>query len=488
MPKFTKIKFGVRLDVALAIMPLLLAALICAGIGMWRMQGFRETTRQLALMNFEMLQHVSEMRQVTQLNVVRSKLQVANEQANAASQQEAYAKTLVKAEADAAVAERVMAGFALLALVSGGLLIWSMGRLFVKAERMVRSKERDFHSLAENTPDHIVRYDRAGRITYLNKQTAKTLGVDQSSVLGRGANALLACSGVDAYVQTVKSVLTSGEPNEVALMLPSLEGHNQVHQVCIVAERGDSGEVTGVLAIGRDITRLKQAEQELLHSRDQLRSLIAHRENNLEKEHKRIAWNLNEELGQNLVALRMRILTLKLTDDSSTQVQLQAIRELLDRSSQIARAVTTSLHPKVLDMGIAPTLEWLVDRFIQRTSLACDLHLAATEMALSERSTLLIFRAAEEALNSIARHAKTGRIVMSLIRRERECVLRVRDDGSGFDADALQQVPCNFLNIKERARVLGGALVFTRTKRGEIEFEVRIPFSEVADPVSMSVG
>jgi len=118
MLKLRNLKIGARLGAAFAIMLVLL--LVCAGVGIWRMQGLIETTRQLAVVDFEKLQRVSEMRQVTQLNMVRamallhednaqrveawrSDMKVATEQGNVASKR--LSELLVSEEAKALLAQ-----------------------------------------------------------------------------------------------------------------------------------------------------------------------------------------------------------------------------------------------------------------------------------------------------------------------------------------------------------------------------------------------
>ncbi|HEX5339135.1 MAG TPA: PAS domain-containing protein [Gallionella sp.] len=129
-----------------------------------------------------------------------------------------------------------------------------------RMEALLASRERDFRTLAENAPDNIVRYDPDGRIVYLNAVLEKTLGVRAADLVGKRDREIHTDGSFDAYSQTLNRVLASGEDGEVEVELSGGDNGKQIHHVRMVAERNERGELTGVLAIGRDITGLKRYE------------------------------------------------------------------------------------------------------------------------------------------------------------------------------------------------------------------------------------
>jgi signal transduction histidine kinase len=218
--------------------------------------------------------------------------------------------------------------------------------------------------------------------------------------------------------------------------------------------------------------------QELKQSRDVLRLLMTQQEKEREQERKRIAWEVHEELGQNLMALRMNLSMLhaRLEQDSAPmQEQFRSTKDLLDRSIRVARTVTTSLRPKVLDLGIVSALEWLVEEFVKQTDIACELRHEVAEAALNEDFVVAIFRFAEEALDNVARHADARWVEVSLERCEGNYLLCVRDDGKGFDTDPREHRSIGLLSMQERARALGGETTITSTQGKGTEIAVRIP-------------
>ena len=126
------------------------------------------------------------------------------------------------------------------------------------------ASERQFRSLTENSPDNIIRYDRHCRTIYFNPRVSQTLAIDTGTVLGK-TPVELGFGGPETsaqYEAHILRVLESGESNDMELAVPQRDGRLHPHLVRFSAEHDDQGIITGVLAIGRDITELKQAERE----------------------------------------------------------------------------------------------------------------------------------------------------------------------------------------------------------------------------------
>lgn len=128
---------------------------------------------------------------------------------------------------------------------------------------LLRAREHEFRTLAENLPDNIMRYDRQGRAVYLNPALEKLHGISDEARIGKRIREFQTDGRYEAYAQAVDAVLTSGENGEFELTLPDPSNNRRVYQMRMNAERDEHGEVTGVLVIGRDITERKQVEEEL---------------------------------------------------------------------------------------------------------------------------------------------------------------------------------------------------------------------------------
>lgn len=238
-----------------------------------------------------------------------------------------------------------------------------------------------------------------------------------------------------------------------------------------------AGQSTGISLV-RDITARKQVERNLEESRAQLRGLAAHLEEAREQERRRIAREVHDELGQILTALQLNVAALayKAASDSPTLCELaQKTSKLTDQALAVVRNVASSLRPVVLDMGIAAALEWQVRRFASQTGIRCDVHVRGNDIQLAEAHANALFRIVQEALTNVARHAKAGRVDVSLDMDGINYVLKVRDNGMGFDTGASKADSFGLIGIRERALMLGGTVCIDSRAGEGTEIVVRIP-------------
>ena len=131
-----------------------------------------------------------------------------------------------------------------------------------KMEAMLSKREREFRSLAESSPDNIIRYDKKCRAVYANHTMEKTLNMSIDTFMGKkpSENDIKGMKGMKDYQARLQHVVETGEPGNVEVALINDAGDLRIDQVFFVAERDDEGQIIGALAFGRDITELKQQE------------------------------------------------------------------------------------------------------------------------------------------------------------------------------------------------------------------------------------
>jgi len=132
-----------------------------------------------------------------------------------------------------------------------------------QAAQLLAERERAFRSLADNVPDNIVRYDCEGRVLYVNPCLERTLGHRADDMLGRTAREIAPDGRFDRLERAVRQVAASGECIEIEQTVPGPRGETRYHVIRIVAEAGPDGRAASVLAVGRDLTAQKLAEEEL---------------------------------------------------------------------------------------------------------------------------------------------------------------------------------------------------------------------------------
>lgn len=132
-----------------------------------------------------------------------------------------------------------------------------------RTEEMLALREQEFRSLAESSPNPIIRYDREGRIRYLNSGLARVLGVsDAKEVIGKLPSEAWPDGRYDAIQQAAAQALET--ETEVCIeVCTQSAGEPDFYQIRVVPERDVTGQVVGTIAFGVDISAARNAERRL---------------------------------------------------------------------------------------------------------------------------------------------------------------------------------------------------------------------------------
>jgi signal transduction histidine kinase len=211
----------------------------------------------------------------------------------------------------------------------------------------------------------------------------------------------------------------------------------------------------------RNLLRLKEALQQ---SKACLHQLLAHQDRTKEEERKRIAREIHDDLGQNLLALRIDVSMLHARTAERHPLLHQNVGVALDNidtTIKSVRAIINDLRPFELELGLPAAVAWQLKKFERLSGVACRLDIdmpSANDAPLGDEQTLTIFRILQESLSNIARHSCATRAEVRLSWNEHGLSMRVKDNGIGMQLNA-KATSFGILGIKERVSSLGGELV-----------------------------
>ena len=210
----------------------------------------------------------------------------------------------------------------------------------------------------------------------------------------------------------------------------------------------------------RNLLRLKEA---LRQSKNSLHQLLAHKEQIKEAERKRIARDIHDDLGQNLLALRIDISILHArTAAHHPRLHSRAGIALdnIDATVKSVRSIINDLRPCKLELGLRAAVEWQLMGFERISGIPCQLSINedALACALGDEMTLSVFRILQEALTNIARHSRATRAEVTLSWKQRMFSLIVKDNGIGIDPGAKKENSFGIMGMLERVSAHGGEL------------------------------
>ncbi|MFL6672631.1 MAG: CHASE domain-containing protein [Massilia sp.] len=220
------------------------------------------------------------------------------------------------------------------------------------------------------------------------------------------------------------------------------------------------------MSLAGEMTREVRASQAKLElSNQKLRRLAAHADHIKENERKRIAREIHDDLGQNLLALRIEAdLLSSRTRQGHPRLHARASATLahIDTTIKSVRQIINDLRPNVLDLGLSAAVEWQTAEFTRRTGIPCELIDEHRDIALEDGTATALFRILQESLSNIVRHANASRAVVELHMTEAQVQMTISDDGIGFPGAERNKVGSfGLVGIEERVNLLGGSFTLS---------------------------
>ena len=200
-----------------------------------------------------------------------------------------------------------------------------------------------------------------------------------------------------------------------------------------------------------------------------LNKAMAHKLSVLEEKQRReIASDLHDHLGQALAMMKMKLKALRGNaifcglDDTVNELVT-----LTDQSISYTRTLTAELVPPTLyELGLIPALEWLTESTIKKHKIEVDLTGATEIPKLSDEYKIVIFRAVNELVVNVVKHASASKINIKIQKvSDAQFLIHIIDNGVGFDLerrfkDIQEKHTCfGLLSNRERLAYNGGRLL-----------------------------
>lgn len=215
--------------------------------------------------------------------------------------------------------------------------------------------------------------------------------------------------------------------------------------------------LVGIVAYRRRISRLHQARAA---QENFSRQLIESQET----ERKRIAGELHDSLGQNLLIIKNRaLLGLSANEDDKHAAieQLGEISAMASQSLDEVREIARNLHPYQLDrLGLTKALESVIRRAASSSEINFTTQLDSVNNLFSKEAEINLYRIVQECVNNILRHSRATEASLFVERGAHDVRIEIKDNGAGFNTEPvtgedLERRGFGLAGINERARILG---------------------------------
>ncbi|NRR28706.1 PAS domain-containing protein [Oxalobacteraceae bacterium] len=362
------------------------------------------------------------------------------------------------------------------------------------AEHALAGSEEKLHEIITMMPLALCIKDADSRIVLMNEACEAMWGISFSKMSGNRGSAFFPPDQMEVFLAHDRAAFAGRAliVNEEKIWNAQLQ-ENRQFQTFKKPVFDAEGEPQMLLVMCVDITERKQAEDALERSLRQLRALSDHQEIIKEEERRRIALDIHDELGQNLLALKLDVSMLH-ERTGARHPRLHGatgkVLATLDTSIRSVRNIINELHPSTLELGLGAAIEWLLGQLERRSGLRCELQLIKDDVSalLDQRQTSGIFRIVQAALVNICAHAGASRVQLSLNLRQDAMTIVIVDNGPGASssthAEQVETAAFAIKGIRERVAAFGGELEIASSQGPGTTLSILLPGLHCAELAS----
>ncbi|PYU15503.1 MAG: hypothetical protein DMG29_06640 [Acidobacteria bacterium] len=341
--------------------------------------------------------------------------------------------------------------------------------------------ESQSRALIDAIPQQIWSGPPDGTIDYCSDRWRSDTGLGLEELRGNGWQTMLHPEDRDRVLRAWHESVLNGTPYEQEERHRGVDGTYRWFLSRGVPLRDAQGRIVRWYGTNTDIEDRKQAEEELRRLSGQLLQ-------SQDEERRRIARELHDSTGQDLVALATMLGQLRGSIPSVERKSRRLLSEckvLADRCIREVRTLSYLLHPPMLDEGgLEDAIRDYVDGFTKRSGIQVELEVSPRFGRMKPDVELALFRVVQESLTNIQRHSGSLQAKIRIDRNADNVTLEVSDKGRGISDSERKQtggfpsgVGVGIPSMHERVKQIGGRLDVDSSSRGTT-VRVTIPVND----------
>ncbi|OHB63241.1 MAG: hypothetical protein A2Y76_09745 [Planctomycetes bacterium RBG_13_60_9] len=373
--------------------------------------------------------------------------------------------------------------------------------LVKEAKKSLERERKILQSIMDGAKNsHLVYLDRDFHFVRVNETYARTCGYTPEEMVGKNHFALYPHAENEAIFRRVRDTGLPREVHDKPFVFPDQPERGTTYwDWTLTPVKDDSGRVEGLAFSLFETTQRKRAEESLRELTRTLESKVAQRTAELEhrarqlqkltlelseaedRERKRLAGILHDDLQQLLAAAKFHvgILNGRLKDDAKSHESATQINDLLNEAIDQSRSLSHELSsPALSHSDLCQVFAWLARQMQTKHGLTVHLDVCDRIELASEPLRVLLYKTVQELLFNVIKHAGVREATLRLRRRRDRICLSVSDKGQGFDAaDSGHALGFGLLSVRERIEFLGGRMKIRSAKGKGSTFLIAVPES-----------
>jgi PAS domain S-box-containing protein len=342
-----------------------------------------------------------------------------------------------------------------------------------QAEDRLRENESLLRGLFENLPDFVILVDQNAKILFANRDTP---GVTKESIIGMDGFGFVRASHQSQCREAFSKALSTGEVQEVDSF--DVFDHHWLCRIVPFQEHVSGGYA---VVICTDVTEQKRSAEAIQKEQQLLRRIIELHE----RDRQITAYEIHDGMAQQVTASLLHLEAfrrLRESDAKTAEKSLETALNLISQSVDEARRLISGLRPLILDeYGIVEAIDYLVCENRERSGVRIDFQHDVRFKRLAPPLESAAFRIVQESLSNACRHSRSTIVIVELAQRDDRLHIKVRDQGVGFDPNAVEETRFGLRSIRERARLLGGRAEILSAPGSGTSITVELPVVLQAD-------
>jgi signal transduction histidine kinase len=229
------------------------------------------------------------------------------------------------------------------------------------------------------------------------------------------------------------------------------------------------------------LSKMKEERIRELMRKNEIKSMNSFIEGQ-EIERKRIGQDMHDRLGSILSTMKMSFgsLDAKLGEQNEVRSnQFDKVNHLLDEAVKETRRISRNLISGVLSrFGLVAATKDLIHQVESAGDMDIEINTFGVEDRLDSLKEVHIYRILQELITNVVRHSKASKLIVTLMKKKGQFILKVHDNGIGFDLNQISGEGAGLNNIRGRTTTLGGELTIESGQNDGTKIEIIIPLNE----------